>query len=116
MKSLRLLKKRLEESGVALTEEVNEAMFLLPDGSMIDGIFDYGMRSEDHRSIFCGVEYGDYYMSSNPMRTHWDRIHREYKVVRLVPESSTALVKKYQRLTPEQEDILSQTSYEIEKY
>jgi hypothetical protein len=116
MKSIRLLKKRLVEDEVAFTDNLAEAMYLLPDGSMIDGEFDMGMRGQDHRLIFCGVDYGDYYQSSNPAETHWGRLHREYKVVRLVPESNTALIKGRQRLTPEQENILNRSNYELERY
>jgi hypothetical protein len=91
-------------------------MYLLPDGSMIDGEFDGGMRGQDHRVIFAAVEnYPDYYEVSNPGEL-WDRLHKEYKVVRLVPESMTALIKNRQRLTDEQKQILAGSGYELEKY
>jgi hypothetical protein len=116
MKSIRLLKKRLIADEVQFTTNINEAMYLLPDGSMIDGEFDGGMRGQDHRMIFCGVDYGDYYTSSNTNKSHWERLHKEYKVVRLVPESNTALIKGRQQLTDVQKQILNETNYQIEKY
>lgn len=116
MKSLKLFKKRLLENDVMFTDNIDTAMYLLPDGSMIDGEFDFGMRGQDHRIIFGGVEYGDYYLSSNTNKTHWTRLHREYKVIRLVPESNIALIKNRQRLTDEQKEILKGTNYEIEIY
>lgn len=116
MKSLRLFKKRLQEAEVGFTDSLDTAMFLLPDGSMIDGEFDLGMRGQDHRIIFAGVNnYPDYYEVSNPASL-WDRLHKEYKVVRLVPESDIALIKSRQKLTDEQKRILSRSNYEIEKY
>jgi hypothetical protein len=55
-------------------------------------------------------------MSSNTNKSHWERLHKEYKVVRLVPESNIALIKKHQRLTDIQKEILCSTSYEVELY
>lgn len=116
MKSLRLFKKRAIESGIQLTDHLSTAMYLLPDGSMIDGEFDGPYRGQDHRAIFAAVDnYPDYYEVSNPGEL-WDRLHKEYKLVRLVPESNTALIKNHQRLTEEQKQILANSSYEIEKY
>jgi hypothetical protein len=116
MKSLRLFKKRLLEGELTFTDSIHQAMYLLPDGSMIDGEFDGGMRGQDHRVIFVGVNYEDYYMSSNTNETHWKRLHREYKVIRLVPESNIALIKGRQTLTAEQIEVLNQTDYVIERY
>lgn len=115
MKSLRLFKKRATEAEIQFTDSLSTAMYLLPDGSMIDGEFDCGMRGQDHRLIFGAVNYPNYYEVSNPSEL-WDRIHKEYKVVRLVPESNTALIKGHQRLTDTQKEILANSSYVIEKY
>ena len=115
MKSLRLFKKRAIEGGLVIHDNLSQAMYLLPDGSMIDGEFDYGMRGQDHRAIFVAVDYPDYYEVSNPMEL-WNRLHKEYKVIRLVPESMTALIKSRQRLTIEQTHALQNSGYEIETY
>jgi hypothetical protein len=115
MKSLRLFKKRAIEGGLVVHNDLSQAMYLLPDGSMIDGEFDYGSRGQDHRAVFVAVDYPDYYEVSNTMEL-WDRLHKEYRLVRLVPESMTALIKGRQRLTPEQMNILAHSGYEIEKY
>jgi hypothetical protein len=116
MKSLRLLKKRLQEDEIQFTDHIENAMYLLPDGTMIDGCFYDGLRSEDHRAIFCGVNYGDYYISSNTNETHWKRLHKEYKVVRLVPETKIALIKNRQRLTDIQKEILNNSFYKNKLY
>ena len=115
MKSLRLFKKRAIEGGLEVHDDLSRAMYLLPDGSMIDGEFDGGMRGQDHRAIFVAVDYPDYYTVSNTMEL-WDRLHKEYRLVRLVPESNTALIKGRQQLTDIQKAVLNQSSYEIEKY
>lgn len=116
MKSLRLFKKRLLEGELKFTDDIYQAMYLLPDGSMIDGEFDGIYRGQDHRVIFVGVNYGDYYMSGNTNETHWKRIHREYKIIRLVPESNIALIKDRQKLTSEQIEALSHTDYIVDCY
>jgi hypothetical protein len=115
MKSLRLFKKRAIEAEINFTDSLSTAMYLLPDGSMIDGEFNYGSRGQDHRVIFAAVDYPDYYQVSNPSEL-WTRLHKEYKLIRLVPESNIALIKPRQRLTPEQTAILADSTYEIERY
>jgi hypothetical protein len=116
MKSTNRLVSNLMNEGINTTSNIGEAIYLLADGQMIDGQCDMGMRSEDHRCIFAGTDYGDYYESSNTAKTHWDRIHKEYRVVRLCPESNVALVKGRQRLTDTQKQILAATDYELERY
>lgn len=112
MKSVRLLKKRLEEAEVLFTDSIHNALWLLPDGSMLDGEFDGGMRGQDHRIIESGIEKYDRYDGD----LFWNEIHKNYRCVRLCPESNVALIKQRQKLTDVQKTILSNTSYEIECY
>ena len=116
MRSIDRLIKRLAEYDVQTTDRIAEAMYLLPDGRMISGNFDHGMRGDDHRAIFAGVDYGDMYESNDPGRTHWDRLHREYRVARLVPEARYALIRKGQRLTEIQDRMLTRAGYRVERY
>lgn len=115
MRSTRLLVKRLEEIGVYTTDNPNHAIYLLPDGVMIDGNFCDGMRGEDHRCIFGALNYGSYYEVTN-QESFWKRLHREYRIVRLVPESKVALVKGRQQLTPLQRRFILENGYTIERY
>ena len=46
----------------------------------------------------------------------WEQLHRNYRVVRLVPEWQTALIKGRQRLTEEQREALESIGFEIERY
>lgn len=110
MKSTNRLVKKLMEAEVQLTESVDTALYILADGRMIDGEYDCGMRGQDHRVIECALDYNRY------DEDFWSRLHKEYRVVRLVPETGFALLKGRQKLTPEQQAILSNTSYEIERY
>ncbi|WJJ55389.1 hypothetical protein QB910_000145 [Dabrowskivirus KKP3916] len=51
----------LQKCDVQLTDNPYEALYILDDGSMIWGEYYCGVRGQDHRVIFCGVDYGDYY-------------------------------------------------------
>jgi hypothetical protein len=112
MKSLRLLKKRLTDAEISFTDSIGNALWLLPDGSMIDGEFDCGSRGQDHRVIESGIKGLDRYDGAK----FWNSCHYDYKLVRLCPESDVALVAKRQKLTAEQKYILNQTSFQIEIY
>lgn len=112
MKSINLLKKRLIEAEVNFTDYLSNALWLLPDGTMIDGEYDYGNRGQDHRIIESGIVGLDRYDG----RKFWDACHKDYKLVRLVPETGYAMISPRQKLTQEQESILKYSNYEIEKY
>lgn len=113
MRSLDRLIKVLtnEEYNSRLTTNINEAIYLLPDGRMLDGCFYYGCREHDHRIIEAVYNNKDRYTKG-----FWDSVHKDYRLVRLVPESKVALIRKNQRLTNEQKQILLNSTYEIEKY
>lgn len=55
-----ILVNKVLEAGHELTENVQEAIFLLSDGRMISGEFDYGARGVDHRMIECAVDFDRY--------------------------------------------------------
>ena len=115
MRNIDALVKRYEN----LTEYENtvsdeflgaSSFYLLPNGQFLNCLSDYGIRSDDHRIIFGAtkIEYND-----------WNKLHRNYKLVRLIPESEIALVKRYQRLTEEQKralEELKEYGWEIERY
>lgn len=112
MRNINNLIKRYEnmtEYEEAATEEYQGAasFYLLPDGRFLNCLADYGCRADDHRLIFGATRLN---------RNDWDKLHRNYKLVRLVPESNLALIKNRQQLTREQERALSQLDFEIERY
>lgn len=111
MKSLRLFKKRLQEAEVNFVDDISQAIWLLPDGTLIDGEFDYGSRAQDHRVIESGTKYNRYDYDK-----FWNEVHYNYKCVRLVPEYNSALIRSRQKLTPIQEQLLQETSFQVQKY
>lgn len=103
----------VEEDGemlFRLTDYVETAIYIFEDGRMLDGAFDYGIRSNDHRCIEYGMEIDRY------TKGFWDVVHERYNVVRLVPESRVALVKEWQELSPIQLELIEEGGYTIEMY
>jgi hypothetical protein len=116
MKSIQLLIKQLADKGIYRpTYRFEHAIYLLPDGTMIDGDYCDGIRGADHRAIFGAVNYGSYYETNNT-NEFWKRLHRDYRLVRLVPETKTALLKGRQQLTPIQRHLILRNGYTIERY
>lgn len=81
------------------TDNLNEAIFLFPDGSMIDGGFFDGIRSVDHNCL----------KSCFPDKT-WEQIHDETGVIRLIPETHDALISETQEVNALQFEILTYTN------
>lgn len=98
------------EEGYSMTDDLNEAIYMLTDGRMISGDFDCGMRGTDHRMIECVID-GNRYEGS----AFWDRVH-EAGLIRMVPETNYALISEGQELTEEQQELINNSDYEIEVY
>lgn len=112
MNNATLLLSRLEENEILFTDSIHSALWLLHDGSMIDGGFDYGMRSEDHRIIENGIEGLDRYDGDK----FWNEVHLTCQAIRLCPEDNMALIRQGQQLTAIQKQILSDSNFNIEIY
>lgn len=84
------------EEGYNMTDNPYEAIYILTDGQLISGDFDYGSRGTDHRMIEIVTPINRY------DKNFWDYVHRELKLVMLVPETKVALIKKGQELTAAQ--------------
>ena len=83
------------------------SFYLLPDGRFLNCLADYGSRCDDHRLIFGATKLE---------RNDWDKLHSNYKIVRLVPECEIALIKNRQKLTEEQKQAIENINFEIEIY
>lgn len=105
----------LEEAGYGLTNNPHEAIYILDDGRMIDGQFDCGTRGLDHQMI--AVAYDDNpYDGDIPFEEWWCRLHRQYRLLRVIPETGQVLIKGKQRITPAQREIITQLNYTVEVY
>ncbi|MEX0597604.1 MAG: hypothetical protein WD512_14020 [Candidatus Paceibacterota bacterium] len=92
------------------TSNIQEAIFILDDGTLIDGGFDMGMRGIDHNCIISLAS--DSLSHSNK----WDFIHETYNIIRLVPETKMALIMDSQELNKKQLNIVNDLQYEVEYY
>lgn len=115
MKNINNLVKRYEnitgyENTISDEFLGSSSFYLLPNGKFLNCLADCECRADDHRIIFGATKIE---------RNDWDKLHKNYKLVRLIPESEIALVKKYQRLTEEQKIALEELKtygWEIERY
>ena len=92
----------IESGDLEITDNINEAIAVLPDGTLISGEFDCGIRGLDHNGLLDAGE-------------NWDDLHN-CNIIRLVPESETALINQKQRLNDIQLALLDNSSYTIERY
>lgn len=76
---------------------------------MIDGQFDMGMRGLDHN---CIISLAPDELSHSEK---WNYIH-SMNIVRLVPETRTALINVGQILSVSQIELITSTDYEVEEY
>lgn len=112
-----MIEQFVKDEELSFTDNLTDAIYLLRNGELIDGTDEYGERTEDHKTVQTLISEGkDMYTSSNGFSIFWDALHKKTGMVRLVPESSTALISKSQTLTPEQEEVLSESDYTVEKY
>lgn len=88
------------------TNNIDEAIFVLNDGTLVNGEFCGGVRNLDHNSIKSRFE----------PETSWKQLHDTYNFVRLVPETRIALISGEQVITENIKNILNLSNYEIEVY
>jgi len=97
------LKEFMEDA--ATTEDINQAIFIMKDGTLIDGEFDCGIRGNDHNELLSYFEDLD-----------WEELHNHLNIVRLVSETKIALIGKGQKLNQLQQDLLINSGYQVTKY
>jgi len=101
------IKANLKEfmKDVVTTENIDQVIFIMKDGSLIGGEFDCGIRGNDHNELLSYFEGLD-----------WKELHKQLNIVRLVPETKVALIDKDQELNQFQQDLLTNSSYQVAKY
>ena len=98
------------ESDLQLTQDIAHSIYLLPSGEGVDGEFDYGSRGLDHRAIEQVTPIDRYHPD------FWDYVHFNLGLVRIVPETETALIRANQTLTQAQAKAIDALNYTIETY
>ena len=100
-----------------LTDNINEALYILRDGSMISGMYEYGIRGDDHRRIEGLISEGEaMYQSDQATVNFWKALHRKTSLIRVVPETKQALIAKGQKLTASQKEAIDELNYQVQEY
>ena len=99
------LETQLLNAGIALADNLSDAIFLFDNGVMVSGEFCDGIRGDDHNILRGELPNSDTY----------EKLHNHYSIARLVPETKTALVSGLQ-LSPKNLKKLISFGYDIEKY
>lgn len=86
-----------ENEGIETTTDINEAIYILSDGTLISGMFYDGDRTEDHRVI--EILFDDINRYDNDF---WKLAHERTQMIQHVPETSYILIKENQDVTSEQ--------------
>ena len=99
-----------EAEGVETTENLDEAIYILDDGTLISGMFYDGCRTEDHRIIEVLFDDIDRYTED-----FWKQAHERTGMIQHVPESGWILVKQGQEPTAEQQQYFEMVE-EVEEF
>lgn len=83
-----------------LTDNVWESIVILSDGTMLNGEFDCGIRSNDHMMFLSLFD------DSNV-----ENILNATGAVLMVPETQTYIIANGQTLTDVQKDLIDETGY-----
>ena len=86
-----------ENEGIETTIDINEAIYILSDGTLISGMFYDGDRTEDHRII--EILFDDINRYDNDF---WKLAHERTGMIQHVPETSYILKTVSQEVTTEQ--------------
>ena len=95
-----------DEEENTFTNNIDEAIFILNDGTLVNGEFYDGVRNLDHNSIKSRFE----------PETSWKQLHGTYNFARLVPETRIALISSSQVVSENIKNILNLSNYKIEVY
>ena len=114
MKDVKMMSKSeminyFDELYMNLTDDPKEAIYMFPNGLMIDGGFDCGSRGEDHRCI-------EEIMVNDRYDNLWDEVHNDLGLIRIVPASHTVLISESQTLTAAQKNFIKDYNYNVEAY
>ncbi len=111
------IKAYVEDYGYEMTDNLDEALYILRDGSMISGGYDMGIRGEDHNMIVDLISEGvEKDKNSEGATNFWKALHQKTSLVRVVPETNSALIATGQQLTAPQRHVIDELGYKVEEY
>ena len=98
--------KMFETEGIETTDNLKEAIYILPDGTLISGMFYDGSRTEDHRII--EILFNDI---NRYTPNFWHIAHERTGMIQHVPETSYILKTVGQEVTTEQQTYFNQVEH-----
>lgn len=101
--------EKLEENDIFTTDDPAEAIYVLRDGTLISGDFEYGSRGEDHSCIervFADI--------NRYTKSFWEEMFKRTEVVMLVPECNEAYY--YEPITAAQRNVVEELGYNLRDY
>lgn len=110
------LDRYVEDVAQYYTDDIETAEYLFPDGRLVSSM-EEGVRGDDHRAIrsyFDAMDAQELDIFDEHPDDFWNFVHNGIGAVRLVPETSMALIAQNQQLTPEQEAVLEDSGFELE--
>lgn len=99
----------LEEEGYSFTDNLEESVFILKNGNLVDGGFFGGnTRTIEHREIAESVVLD---------KDFWSVLHQRTSMIMVVPETRELLIMEKQKLSNEQKAIInSNPDYTVKEY
>ncbi len=104
----------LEEEGYSFTDNLEESVFILKNGNLVDGGFFGGdTRTIEHREIAESVVLD----KDRYDKDFWSVFHQRTSMIMVVPETRELLIMEKQKLSNEQKAIInSNPDYTVKEY
>lgn len=88
----------------------NSSFYMLSDGKYLNAESDGNYRAVDHRIIFGATKINAYDNYA------FEKLQRNYQLIRIVPECGTIMLDRKQKITLEQQREIDNLGFEIEYY
>ena len=88
----------------------NSSFYMLSDGRYLNAESDGNYRAADHRIIFGATRINAYDNHA------FEKLQRNYQLIRIVPECGTIMLDRKQKITLEQQREIDRLGFDIEYY
>jgi hypothetical protein len=106
------IEDKFDDADVYTTYNPLQAIYLLRDGTLINGDYGGGARGIDHAIVECLFDDGDRYSDG-----FWDSVFEETEMVMLVPETKQVVYPSWMTPTKWQkeyiDELVNEYGYEI---
>lgn len=99
--------ERFEAEDIGTTDDEASAIYVLRNGTMIDGGFQSGCRGEDHACVEHILPGASRYSGD-----FWEEVFARTEMVMLVPETKMAVYPEWLTPTTDQQAVIDDLGYE----